>query len=755
MRTTEYKRFLHWAALVSILLIACNIFYLHYDSWSGGMRHRAVPVTENTLHDKWIVITTVSPPTDDVKKLAALEGWKVVVVGDLKTPKDWNHTNCVYLSVDEQKRLGYRIASALGYNSYTRKMIGYLYAIQHGARYVYDTDDDNHPKSGALDFELGTNTSGLVYGAPSPSGTFNPYAHFGQPSIWPRGYPLRDVREQNGAIYTLCRFRTPAVQQGVVDGDPDVDAIFRLTRRPWGRQAVNVTFDSRAPSVTLARGIMAPFNSQNTMFSRDALWCLFLPITVAFRVTDIWRGYWAQRLLWLIGQRIAFFPPNAVQVRNPHDYLKDFTDETQMYADSSALVDFLLGWRCDRLAFFDCVADLGRRMADAGFWGQADADAIELWLDDLLSLGYPEPAMTSPEAPLGDDCYLDGPSNSVLFHAVRQDGSSDDDGGAGVALRPAVQNLHHYCESLWSQTLNQSVEQTRSVRSRYDGYVLVVVFNFPHEANVHLLDNLYHDHFANIVYCGQVDSFENLTSRVAAGPLEWRRRRVTYLNVTVAEGHLGYECAIRAIEMNYRRIDGYLVVSDDVLLNFWNLGRFSGRRPVRQDNELWQDFVDRHQNHTWHWWYKPRGAVPTNAAFEELRRLADDSSDERRPHVRRFFENRKDKGINDSLVQFGIADLYLVPAHAASVFAAVANVFLRHGVFLEIAVPTAFTGLTAERSEVFHGRILWSGTRRYTFLFFNATGDYLHPLKLAEATVWDKLRGEYCEQYVRAALQNW
>ena len=41
------------------------------------------------MHDKWIVMTTVSSPTEDVKKLSKIEGWKVVVVGDTKTPEDW------------------------------------------------------------------------------------------------------------------------------------------------------------------------------------------------------------------------------------------------------------------------------------------------------------------------------------------------------------------------------------------------------------------------------------------------------------------------------------------------------------------------------------------------------------------------------------------------------------------------------------------------------------------------------------------
>ena len=43
----------------------------------------------NEMHEKWIVVTTINSPTADVKKLAGIEGWKVVVVGDTKTPEDW------------------------------------------------------------------------------------------------------------------------------------------------------------------------------------------------------------------------------------------------------------------------------------------------------------------------------------------------------------------------------------------------------------------------------------------------------------------------------------------------------------------------------------------------------------------------------------------------------------------------------------------------------------------------------------------
>ena len=58
-------------------------------NWNEIPRRSSPPVEE--MHEKWIVLTTINAPTDDVKKLASIEGWKVVVVGDTKTPADWRY----------------------------------------------------------------------------------------------------------------------------------------------------------------------------------------------------------------------------------------------------------------------------------------------------------------------------------------------------------------------------------------------------------------------------------------------------------------------------------------------------------------------------------------------------------------------------------------------------------------------------------------------------------------------------------------
>ena len=292
--------------------------------------------------------------------------------------------------MEKQKALGYRIHDLLPYKSYARKNIGYLYAIQHGAKIIYDTDDDNSPTSGEITFHQKESGDFFVY--KTDSLVVNPYVHFGQSTIWPRGYPLDHIANTPSYKFVKCEGVDTSIQQGVVNGDPDVDAIFRLTRKDEDVD-LKVEFDAEAPPVVLPPKTLAPFNSQNTLFLHKAVWGMLLPTTVAFRVCDIWRGYWAQRLLWDVGSQLSFFPPNAVQYRNAHNYLLDFIDEKMVYHDSTHFVEFLRKWKSEKQDLFSRALELSVAMAQNGFWGISDAILTEAWLADLISVGYEMPSI--------------------------------------------------------------------------------------------------------------------------------------------------------------------------------------------------------------------------------------------------------------------------------------------------------------------------------------------------------------------------
>ena len=56
-----------------------------------------------------IVLTTIQYPTPSVIKLAELPSWKLIVVGDLKTPADWFLQGVDFLSYEMQLTLSYEI----------------------------------------------------------------------------------------------------------------------------------------------------------------------------------------------------------------------------------------------------------------------------------------------------------------------------------------------------------------------------------------------------------------------------------------------------------------------------------------------------------------------------------------------------------------------------------------------------------------------------------------------------------------------
>lgn len=72
-----------------------QVFTVTDVDWKTVMKRRKIPKEE--LHDRWIVLTTINQPTGDVKKLAGIKGWKVVVVGDTKTPSNWRSVCHLFL----------------------------------------------------------------------------------------------------------------------------------------------------------------------------------------------------------------------------------------------------------------------------------------------------------------------------------------------------------------------------------------------------------------------------------------------------------------------------------------------------------------------------------------------------------------------------------------------------------------------------------------------------------------------------------
>jgi hypothetical protein len=449
------------------------------------------PTKSGRLCKNWAVTTTIFPPTATVKQIASLPEWCLVIAGDKKTPAHYNVSgSAVYLSPADQERLPFATGRLLRWNHFGRKNLGFLYALQHGARWVYDTDDDNELQNIRQGIPL-PRPNALVDEVDTSHKLYNLYRQMSTvPTAWPRGFPLEAVKDNRtwsaGFTKRTWLARRVGVVQSLADHDPDVDGIYRLTqplpftfppkprfsagggggrggggagaaeapsgagrrlaqkaiaagragaaakslvlgaKASGGRKAARSQMSAGGDSggggdvggggggdggggrmvgggavrgmgnfltISLRKGTMMPYNAQATLHAYDALWGLLLPCTVHGRVTDIWRAYFTQRLLWDVGYRIAFSTPWVTQYRNAHNYLADFNSELPLYQQAGALVDALLTWSPSSPSLPGRIEELYVMMYEMAIIGIDDVRLAQAWLRDLIAVGYRFPPL--------------------------------------------------------------------------------------------------------------------------------------------------------------------------------------------------------------------------------------------------------------------------------------------------------------------------------------------------------------------------
>lgn len=291
--------------------------------------------TDNSKPRFIAIVTTIHEPSSSLHKLisavTASKG-QAIIIGDSKTPADFCVPQAIYYGSSEQQALRYTYAQAAPINHYARKNIGYIIALQEGAPAIYETDDDTAPlKHWKVQHEW------IKAINVKPSRFVNVYTYFSTDKIWPRGFPLDEINnsEINKEFLQHNWTSYPAsIQQCLVNGDPDVDAIWRLT------QGKKIHF-RQGHSIRLPKYTWSPFNSQSTWWFPAAYPFLYLPATPNIRECDIIRSLVAQRCLWELDQGIVFHAPNTKQRRNSHNLMVDFKHEYALYFNIKPIVTSL------------------------------------------------------------------------------------------------------------------------------------------------------------------------------------------------------------------------------------------------------------------------------------------------------------------------------------------------------------------------------------------------------------------------------
>ncbi|MAS93002.1 MAG: hypothetical protein CMO55_07365 [Verrucomicrobiales bacterium] len=324
-----------------------------------------------------IVVTTIQDPTSCMKTLAQTAekvGSKVTVVGDRKGPFEYPLEACELLTIDDQIEMEFELVKLLPENHYTRKNVGYLKVILEGATFIYETDDDNAP----TDWDL--RSLSCEARKPDLHGWVNVYRWFSDELIWPRGLPLDTIKQEVSFEGPITEFEAP-IQQGLADGSPDVDAIWRLVLDK------DIKFEKR-DSIVLPRGAWCPFNSQSTWWWPVAYPLMYLPSYCSFRMTDIWRSFVAQRCLWELGTGLVFHASEVHQERNVHNLQRDFEMEVDGYLQNAriaeALENLALEPGSDAVAtnLYACYEELVKH----DFFPEKELPLVSAWISDLKAI---------------------------------------------------------------------------------------------------------------------------------------------------------------------------------------------------------------------------------------------------------------------------------------------------------------------------------------------------------------------------------
>ena len=277
--------------------------------------------------NKFIVLTTIQKPTKATIRFSEKKDWNLIVVGDKKTPhEDYKKINCTYLSPNDQEKINKQLSDLIGWNCIQRRNIGFLYAYMEGVDILATVDDDNIPYNfWGENLLIKKQITAKEYR--SKNGYFDPLSITNYKELWHRGYPIEHVPTKNQIEYIGLSKITPLVQADLWNGDPDIDAICRLTYMP------EVSFGVKEPFFSSQ---ISPFNSQNTFLAREVI-PYYMMLPHVGRMDDIWASYLVQEKF---PNSVIYNSPSVYQDRNKHDIIEDLEKEIIGYRNT---LDFIEG----------------------------------------------------------------------------------------------------------------------------------------------------------------------------------------------------------------------------------------------------------------------------------------------------------------------------------------------------------------------------------------------------------------------------
>ena len=369
------------------------------------------------------------------------------------------------------------------------------------------------------------------------------YGHFGWPAVYPRGYRPNvlandlDLRAPPYHAEQLAALPVPAasvvgVIQGLVDRSPVIDP-----RSPGAPAFLALPFAARrfcadVPPVALDAGVFGPLTGDNTVYRRVALWAAVAPLLGPAPGGSLW----AQRLLWDAGLHLLVQSATV-----------DGGSEAPFRSGAGAplsldALDWLVAWQSQTTTLPARMVELAAAMAEAAYLPTDAVETVRAWVLDLQAAGYAFPAL------LADRPTFSQPAVSSARPPA-------------PALPDSVRGQMERCtwRRKWSPIL----------QGRFANIVVGVHFNHDHFAAIPTYMDMYGPAFPNLVFIAPSTDTERHPPMV---PFDVVRYTPPPAADPTNAGALQHGALLTLID-RFPGYVGYLHTNDDVFLDFWRLAR--------------------------------------------------------------------------------------------------------------------------------------------------------------------------------------
>ena len=263
--------------------------------------------------------------------------------------------------------------------------------------------------------------------------------------------------------------------------------------------------------------------------------------------------------------------------------------------------------------------------------------------------------------------------------------------------------------------------------------------------------------FKNIIFCGR-----NMTQFLKNAHNKNNKKFDSYTFMDAFELNNGFQhyfCMAKAYEMGFN-VEGFLLMSDDVLLKYWELKNFNVNKiwyvtPLvcERDLNLTTNLENCQKKHK----HMCTIAVFNAIGYLDSLRNGSIKADKDETEMVGLFLDTLDKHANKKSnvrkFTFQPADIFYLPKSKLKAFHYFSRVFVKFNVVLEIAVPTILAGLDTEKACEIMGGQYYFGAKKFNFGAYNKFKYFVHPSKISHYKKTE-IGNQYCSLFVQDKIKN-